>query len=136
VLHKELDGYPNYGAADAAADILDDGQTAAWVFTVPNVAITSATLALSLSADDHAAVPISDYTMDLWTQNSCVFSGLAPVTHGMPFASQFTTWSELDLPASVTPGGTFKVTLSNTSMTGDPNDWIAVDWIELRLQGP
>jgi hypothetical protein len=133
VLHKELDGFPNYGATDTACDVLYDGNAAAWVFTVPNVAFTSATLALSLSADDHASVPIDQYALDVWSDGTCVFAGPAPITHGMPFGSIFTTWSELDLPVTPTPGGTFQVTVANRSMTGSPVDWIAVDWIELRL---
>ena len=133
VLHKELSGYSNYGVLDAAADILYDGQTAQWVFEVPYVTISAATVVVSVSADDHYGVPISSYACELWAGDACVAEDPLPVMHGTPYASVFTAWYELTLPVVPPRGGVLVVTLSNLSKTADPLDWLAADWVELRL---
>lgn len=133
VLHKELDGYPNYGTADDAADVLYDGETDRWVFDVPNLSITSVVLAFSMSADAHYQVPISSYAAQIWIGDTCTAELPLPVTHGMPYDDTFYTWTELALPAQATAGTELTVTMTNLSSTADPLDWIAVDWIELRL---
>jgi hypothetical protein len=136
VLRKELAGYPNYGVADSACDITYDGDADAWMFQVPNVPISSATLALSVVADDHASVPLDGYFCQVWAGNSCVFGDQAPVMHGAPFNADFSDWSELDVPVTVTPGNFLIVTFANRSTTGVASDWIGIDWIELRLTTP
>jgi len=55
VMRKELNGYAKYGA-DGSADVVYEGEVENWTFQVPNVAIANATLAMSISADDHPSV--------------------------------------------------------------------------------
>src|SRR5215470_19285549 len=78
---KDLNAYPKYGAADAASDILYDGESGSWNFgTLAGCpgSYTSAVVTFSLSADDHDTPPISSYTEDIFVNGSIVFSGSEP----------------------------------------------------------
>jgi hypothetical protein len=129
VLHMALDGFGNYGTT-GASDIVYEGQVGAWTFAVPNVTIKSASVVASMVADDHGT-PISEYSFALWSAD-CEYSGVA-LPHGSPFASIFTDWVAVNDQASLTAGATYTVTIDNTSTTGSSTDWIAVEWIELRI---
>ncbi len=135
ILRKELSGWPNYGVADSAADVTYNGDVAAWTFQVPDVPFTSATVALSIVADDRTSNPIDAYYCQAWVGDDCLFGGQAPVEHGVPIDEPYTNWSELDLPATAVPGGPLVVTFANPSTMGF-DAWLAIDWIELRLTTP
>ena len=136
VLHKELNGFPNYGVVDSAADIVYEGNVERWTFQVPTGAFVSAKLALSLSADDHGSGAATSYRFDVWTNQECVAGNEGALTYGAPFAAQFNSWKEVDFPISVLPGQQLVVTLMNRSTTGGSTNWIGVDWVELRMFGP
>ena len=133
ILHKELNAFANYGAADGAADIVYTGQVGAWTFTIPAANIVSATVVASLVADDHASEPIAEYSYVVWS-GTCD-QGIGPqLPHGSPFNSRFTNWMSVTYAASLTSGGAYTVSIENTSTTGSTGDWIGVDWIELHVQ--
>jgi hypothetical protein len=131
-LHMELNGYNNYGASDGKADILYTSTINAWTFSVPSsMPVKSATIAVSLVADDSTTLPASDFTYQLWSGN-CSFDTPTALAHGTPFGGMFTNWVEVDEPAYPQAGGTYTVTIFNTS-NATTTDWIGVDWIELRV---
>ncbi len=129
-LRKNLGAYHNYGPT--GADILYNGQTGVWTFPIPAVDIVSATVIVSMVADDHAATPISDYSFTLTSDSGVTYPGVA-LPHGAPFGSLFTNWVSMSEPATPSPGGCFTLTISNTSTTGDAGDWIGIEWVELDL---
>jgi hypothetical protein len=132
VLHKELNAFANYGSQDGAADVLYDGQVGAWTFTIPSVTIKSATLVASVVADDHTNVPTSEYSFRMWV-GACSYEGPS-LPHGSPGDARFTNWVPVTDVATLTPGSPFTLTISNTSTTGSTGiNWIAIDWVELRL---
>jgi hypothetical protein len=136
VLHKTLNGYPNYGAGDGTSDILyAGGGTGAWGFNIPGAAVWSATLVVSVVADDGAGGQATGYSFNLWSNACGPFSNVANFQHGTPFASQFTDWTQISVPVNLTPGGTYQVTMENTTApnAGDsPTSWIGIEWIEIR----
>ncbi len=129
-LLKNLDAYPNYGPT--GADILYDGQVGTWTFTVPPVNIVSATVVVSIIADDHPDTPISDYSFTLTPGSGVTYPGIA-LPHGAPYNSHFTNWVSMTEPAPPSSGSCFTVTIANTSATGSPGNWIAIESIELDL---
>lgn len=131
-LHKELNAYSNYGAADDAADIVYEGQVGAWTFAIPTAAIKSATAVFSLVADDHGTVLADEYMYQIWS-GTCEYDGTTALPHGSPANSMFTNWVQVSEPANPISGGNFTVTLSNTSTTGSTTNWIGVDWIEIQV---
>jgi hypothetical protein len=139
VLHKELNAFPNYGSKDNAADVLYDGQVGAWTFPIPSMNIRSATVVASMIADDHAPTPIGDasaapavgYSFLVWSA-PCVYDGVQ-LPHGSPAAATFINWVQVSEPANLASGSTYTLTISNTSMTANSGDWIAIDWIELHV---
>jgi hypothetical protein len=136
VLRKNLSGYPSYGAGEGGnADILYTNQTAAWTFTVPDdVVFTSAEVALSLVLDDHSSVDAVSYAYAVWIGSGNRFAGPANLPHGAPYGAQLTNWVERTYRADCS-ASTYTITLKNLSAAVE-NDWIAVDWIELRLAIP
>lgn len=130
-LHMELDGFANYGATDTAADLVYTGQTAAWTFDVPAGSIASATIAVSLIADDSTASPAGGYKYDLWS-GQCESATPTVLPHGNPPNTVFTNWVEVDEPAYPQGGAPFTVELSNIT-DGTSTNWIGIDWIELRV---
>jgi hypothetical protein len=132
-LRKDLDGYPSYGVQDGKADIAYDHEPAAWTFQVPNIPFSSATLALSVIADP-SSEPISQYVGEIWAEDVCLFAGNPVPYHGTYDPNYIgTNWTEIDLPVTVTPGTNATITFVNRSNTADPNNWFAIDWIEIRL---
>jgi hypothetical protein len=107
------------------------GQAGVWTFSVPPIPVLSATVVMSIVADDGTALD-ADYAYVVWS-GVCSYPSTSPPPHGTPFHSPFTDWEQIAEPASVTSGGTYTVTIENTSSL-PVTDWIGVDWIELRIE--
>ena len=139
VLHKTLSGYGNYGEGDGTADIVYAGGVGAWTFAIPAGTISSATVVLSVAADDGASGQASGYAFDLWSNACGPFANTSDFQHGAPFNGHFTDWTPLTFPAELTPGGTYVVTIANTTAldAGDSlANWIGIEWIEVRVTAP
>jgi len=130
-LHKELNAWNGYGSTDGAVDILYTGDVGAWTFNVPAATIKSATVVVSAVLDDNSD-PTASYSYRIWA-DSCYYDTTTPLPHGAPFNSQFTNWVQITEPANPASGGTFTVTMSNTSNGLKSTDWMAIDWIELHV---
>ena len=120
VLHKELNGYGNYGQGDGASDILYTGQSATWHFSLPNnidpASIVGAYFKTSLALDDHGLDP-AFYTYKAWTKDIQVASGISNLPHGSPSGTRFSNWVAREY--GVTPGtANYSFSLSNTSNAG------------------
>jgi PEP-CTERM motif len=136
VLRMELNGYANYGQVDAAADVAYRGDSHTWVFTLP-IALQSSDLSgayfrAALALDDIYSVDPLLYSFNIATGGAAVFAGAAQMAHGGPFNSVFTNWTVRDYAMAGVAGSPWSFSLSNTSATAASN-WIAVDWIELRV---
>jgi len=107
VLRKTLDAYKTFGGYDVAYT----GQTARWTFAVPRVSVTSATLVLSMSADDHATL-IGDYRYTVCS-GARAYETPVVLPHGTPAGAAFDNWVEVSVPADVVPG---EVVSSSVSM--------------------
>ena len=136
VLRMELNGYANYGQADAAADVAYRGDSHTWVFTLPPyvqpASLNGAFFRAAMVIDDHYSVDPLRYSFSASTGGTPVFSGAADMAHGGPFDSVFTNWVVRDYTLAGAPGSPLSFSLSNTSSTA-AFDWIAVDWIELHM---
>jgi sugar lactone lactonase YvrE len=134
ILHKELSGFPNYGATDGAADILFTGQAATWHFPVSPVpaGASCAHFQVSVIADDHSGVPPSAYQLLAWADGKLDVTPPPTLPHGEPAASRFTNWVHINysIPVVASP---FTITLANASSGTGLGDFIAVDWIELHI---
>lgn len=126
VLRKTLDAYKTFGCYDVAYT----SQMARWTFEVPEAKILSATLVLSMSADDHATA-IRQYRYRVRAGED-TYGTPSELHHGLPMNAPFDNWTDVTVPARVASGETFVVTLFNDAYA-EPLDWIAVKWIELRL---
>lgn len=135
VLFKELTGYPNYGNPSGNADILYTGNRGTWTFELPAILFIPgqlrAQLIIRAVLDDHANVPVSQYSARIAVNGTVVHNGPVPLQHGTPAGGRFTNWSNLifNVPNI---RRTNRVTIQNTSTAG-PNDWIAFDWMEMRF---
>jgi hypothetical protein len=133
-LFKELTGYPNYGNPSGNADILYTGTRGTWTFNVqPFLFVPGnlrAQLVIRAVLDDHYNVPVNQYTARITVNGSVVHTGRVPLEHGTPAGSRFNNWRLLTFNINLRRNNT--VTIVNTSTAG-PNDWIAFDWMELRL---
>lgn len=139
VLRKELSGYPNYGNPSGSADILYTGTQGTWTFNLPTLlalVLNSARrveLVIRGALDDHYNVPENRYSMTVTFNGTRQNFTQLPFVHGRPSGQRFTNWNELTLNISPRSAGiNNRVTIRNTSNAGD-NDWIAIDWIELRF---
>jgi sugar lactone lactonase YvrE len=134
IVHKELSGFPNYGAADGAADILNTGQAATWHFPVPasTSGLSCAHFQVSVIADGHYGVPPSSYQFLVWVDGKLDATPPPTLPHGIPAASRFTNWVLLNYPVSVVTSP-LTITLANASGSTGPGDFIAVDSIELHI---
>lgn len=135
LLFKELTGYPNYGNPSKNADILYTGNRGTWTFAVPasfpGIGNLRAQLMIRAVLDDHVNTPVSRYSARIAINGNVVHNGPVPLAHGVPSGGQFTNWETLTFPVSnVRRNNT--VVIVNTSNT-DPNDWIGLDWMELRM---
>jgi hypothetical protein len=138
-LRMDLFGYPNYGAKDAAADVLYSGEASSWTFTLPpltaNPVLASAELRVRLVLDDHYARARSDYQGAIAVNGVPFFSGAFSqlgLKHGQPYGSVFTNWTTVRIPLSLPLPPSVVVSIANTT-TGEPVDWIAIDAVNLRM---
>jgi len=134
-LFKELTAYPNYGNPSRNADILYTGNQGSWTFELPAFLFVlgnqRAQLIIRAVLDDHSNVPVNRYSARIIINGSVVHNGAVPLVHGAPVGSMFTNWRELafNVPSLRRVN---QVTIQNTSTAG-PDDWIGLDWMELRL---
>ena len=134
-LFKELTGYPNYGNPSRNADILYTGNRGTWTFDAPAFLAPARNprvqVILRAVLDDHSAVSTSRYSAKIAVNGIVVHTGRLPLDHGVPAGTMFTNWRELRFNV-----GNFRrtnsVTVENTSTAG-PEDWIAFDWMDMRL---
>lgn len=135
VLYKEMSGYPAYGNPSGNADILYTGNRAVWTFDSPAFLFVpgnlSASLAISMVLDDHSNVPINQYSARITINGNVVHNGRLPLPHGVPVGGMFTNWREMTFNIPNVRRSN-RIVIENTS-SGDPNNWIAVDWMELRF---
>lgn len=135
VLFKELTAYPNYGNPSRNADILYTGNRGSWTFETPAFLFVPGNLRIQIIIravlDDHASVPVNRYSARITINGNIVQEGRLALEHGTPAGGIFTNWR--NLPFNVTtPRRITRVTIENTSTAGT-DDWIAFDWMELRL---
>lgn len=134
-LFKELTGYPNYGNPSRNADILYTGNRGSWTFEIPSFLFVPGNLRAQIFIravlDDHSSVPVNRYSARITINGSTVHTGPVPLEHGTPAGTAFNNWRLLtfNIPDI---RRTTRVVIENTSTTG-PEDWIALDWMELRL---
>jgi len=134
-LFKELTAYANYGNPSRNADILYTGNRGTWTFESPAFLFVPGNLRAQIRIravlDDHANVPVNRYSARITINGNVVHNGLVPLAHGTPAGGIFTNWR--DLPFNITNlRRSTRVTIENTSTAG-ADDWIAFDWMELRL---
>ncbi|HEX9062628.1 MAG TPA: hypothetical protein VF941_20850, partial [Clostridia bacterium] len=60
-----------------------------------------------------------------------VFNGRLPLQHGYPAGGEFINWGVLTFEVPALRRNN-RVTIRNTS-SGNPDNWIAFDWMELRI---
>lgn len=135
VLFKQLTGYPNYGNPSRNADILYTGNRGTWTFDSPAFLIVPgnqrAQIVIRSVLDDHSAVPVNRYSARITINGSVVHTGPVPLQHGVPAGGMFDNWRDLTFNVPNLRRNN-RVTIENTSSAG-PSDWIAFDWMELRL---
>jgi len=134
-LFKELTAYPNYGNPSRNADILYTGNSGTWTFESPAFLFVPGNLRAQIRIravlDDHSNVPVNRYSARITINGNVVHNGRLALEHGTPAGGIFTNWRELPFNISNLRRST-RVTIQNTSNAG-ANDWIAFDWMELRL---
>lgn len=136
-LFKELTGYPNYGNPSGNADILYTGNRGTWTFDVPQPQILPGLgnqrgqLTISAVLDDHNNVPIRQYSLRISVNGTIVHNGPVRLPHGAPAGTVFNNWVPLTFNITNLRRNN-RIVIVNTSTAG-PNDWIAFDWMELRL---
>lgn len=135
VLFKELSGYPNYGNPSGNADILYRGNQGEWTFEVPAFffipGLLRAQLYIRAVLDDQATTPVGRYSATITVNDRVVHRGPLALEHGRPFGQRFVNWSTLvfDVPVIRRIN---RVVITNTS-TGLADDWIGLDWMEMRF---
>ncbi|AEV69553.1 hypothetical protein [Acetivibrio clariflavus] len=134
-LFKELSGYPNYGNPSGNADILYTGNRGTWTFQIPTFLLVTGNLRAQIVIrgvlDDHQNVPVSNYSARITVNGTVVHNGRLQLEHGRPVGQRFTNWRSLTFNVPSLRRSN-RVVIENTSRTG-PDDWIAFDWMELRL---
>ena len=135
VLFKELTAYPNYGNPSRNADILYTGNQGSWTFESPAFLFVPgnqrARIIIRAILDDHSNVPTNRYSARITINGTVVHNGILPLQHGIPAGGMFTNWRELPFNIPNIRRSN-RVTIQNTSTAGT-DDWIAFDWMELRL---
>ena len=135
-LFKELSGFPNYGNPSGNADILYTGNQGTWTFEVPAFffvpGLLRAEVLISGVLDDkQPATPIRQYSATITINGRVVHRGALPLQHGRPFGAQFDNWQIMRFNVrNLRRVNTIEI--RNTS-TGAQNDWIGLDWIEMRF---
>jgi hypothetical protein len=134
-LFKELTGYPNYGNPSGNADILYTGNRGVWTFDIPAFLFIPGNLRAQLIIravlDDHSNVPVSRYSATISFNGNIVHRGALSLVHGSPVGQRFNNWRSLTFNVTNLRRNN-RVVIVNTSTAGE-NDWIALDWMELRL---
>ena len=134
-LFKELTAYPNYGNPSRNADILYTGNSGSWTFQLPAFLLIPGNLRGELIIravlDDHSSVPVNRYSARITINGNVVHNGRLSLEHGRPEGGIFNNWRELRFNVANLRRINW-VTIVNTSNTSE-NDWIAFDWMELRL---
>lgn len=134
-LFKELTAYPNYGNPSRNADILYTGNQGTWTFESPAFLFVPgnqrAQIIIRAVLDDHSNVPVNRYSARIRINGNVVHNGAVPLQHGTPVGGIFTNWRELRFNIPNLRRVT-RVQIENTSSAGN-TDWIAFDWMELRL---
>lgn len=135
VLFKELTAYPNYGNPSRNADILYTGNRGSWTFETPAFLFVPGNLRAQIIIravlDDHSNVPVSRYSARITINGNVVHDGRLNLEHGVPAGGIFTNWRELTFNVT-NLRRISRVTIENTSTAGT-DDWIAFDWMEMRL---
>ncbi len=141
VLRKELNAFPNYGVADGRADILYSTESAEWTFDLSGTdlpgPVKAANVVISLVLDDHYGRPISDYVGRISVNGAELFSGGFATDlgaeHGTPFGEVFSNWTLVHLHVKTVQPGVYTVSIANDTSGNVFGDWIAIDYIDLRL---
>ncbi len=135
VLFKELTGYPNYGNPSGNADILYTGTRGVWTFNLPPFflipGVLTAQLVIRAVLDDHYNVPESNYSATITVNGVTVHRGRIALVHGRPAGSRFNNWRSLVFNVFNLRRNN-QVIIENTSNAG-ADDWIGLDWMEIRL---
>jgi hypothetical protein len=140
-IRKELSGYENYGA-EGLADVLYSNETAGWGFDlaaagVAPESVNIAEVRAGLVLDDHYDRPATEYVGAVHVNSNILFEGSFTglgMQHGAPFGEQFTNWQTFSRLVTAPPTGTdWNVIIANNTEGAVGGDWIAIDWIELRL---
>lgn len=134
VLFKELTGYPNYGNPSGNADILYTGNRGTWTFDIPGILAMgegfNGQLVIRAVLDD-SDTQINLYSANITINGRTVHTGRLPLVHGRPFGQRFDTWRPLTFNVPNLRRNN-RIVIVNTS-TGNPNNWIGLDWMELRV---
>lgn len=134
-LFKELTAYPNYGNPSRNADILYTGNQGTWTFQSPAFLFVPgnqrARIIIRAVLDDHSNVPVNRYSARITVNGTVVHNGRVPLDHGTPAGGIFTNWRDLSFNVA-NLRRVNRVTIQNTSTAGT-DDWIAFDWMELRI---
>lgn len=134
-LFKEMSGYPNYGNPSRNADILYTGNTGTWTFESPAFLFVPgnmrAQLVISAVLDDHSNTPVNRYSARISVNNNVVHNGRLRLEHGVPAGGIFVNWRDLvfNIP-NIRRNN--RIVIQNTS-NANSDDWIGIDWMELRL---
>lgn len=132
---KELTGYPNYGNPSGNADILYTGNRGIWTMDIAPFLLVPgnqrAQLIIRAVLDDHYNTPARQYSLRITVNGTVVHNGPVSLEHGTPSGSRFSNWQSLTFNIFNMRRNN-RIVIENTSNTG-PSDWIAFDWMELRL---
>jgi hypothetical protein len=132
---KELTGYPNYGNPSRNADILYTGNRGTWTFDLPAYLTVPgnlrARLTIRAALDDHYSVNVNRYSARISINGENVFTGQLQLEHGTPAGGMFTNWMPLTFNIRNVRRNN-RIIIVNTSTVG-PNDFIALDWMEMQL---
>jgi len=135
IIFKELSAYANYGNPSRNADILYTGNRGTWTLETPAFLFVPGNLRARITIravlDDHVNVPVNRYSARITINGNVVHDGRVPLEHGTPAGSVFTNWRDLTFNITTLRRIT-RVTIENTSTAG-PNDWIGLDWMEVRF---
>jgi len=134
-LFKELSAFPNYGNPSKNADILYTGNRGEWTFEIPRFLFPLGRLKAQLDIravlDDRSATPASHYSATISINNKVVHRGAVSLEHGRPFGQPFDNWKTLTFNVPEIRRSNH-IVITNTS-SGLQDDWIGLDWMEMRL---
>ncbi|MCX8129938.1 MAG: hypothetical protein N3I35_07560 [Clostridia bacterium] len=136
-LFKELTAYPNYGNPSGNADILYTGNRGVWTFEIPAFLFVPGNLGGSQIVirgvlDDMGDLPANRYSARITINGNVVHTGRVPFVHGRPAGGRFNNWRDLTLNIPNLRRNN-RIVIENTSNAG-ANNWIAFDWMELRIR--